>query len=108
MTLNIISIAKDFSLFPGGRLKVSSKCSGEEFREKVLTPALIAGVPFVVDLDGVKGYPPSFLEEAFGGLMRNGFTLDQVRSLMTVKSEKQAWVDEVNFCMENANRLQMT
>ncbi len=107
MPQKVISVARDFSIFPGGRLTISGKWSGEEFRERVLIPALTAGVPFVLDLDGVKGYPTSFLEEAFGGLIRHDFTIEQIRSLMTLKCSKSARIDEINYYMEQeAERLQ--
>ncbi len=76
--MKTISVAKDFSKFPAGRYKNMGKGSGEEFREKHLIPAMEAGEPCIVDLDGVAGYPPSFLEEAFGGLVRLGYSADDV------------------------------
>lgn len=70
-----LSIANDFSRYPGGRFVADSDWSGEEFREKVLAPALHdairQGSVLVVNLDGVAGYPSSFIEEAFGGLVRS-------------------------------------
>lgn len=65
-----ISIAKDFSERPAGRYLTDGKFSGQAFREKLLLPNLIDGQTLVVELDGVRGYPSSFLEEAFGGLVR--------------------------------------
>lgn len=64
-----INIAKEFSPYPGGRYERFGKFSGEEFRDKLLLPAIEEG-PVTVELDGVRGYGSSFLEEAFGGLVR--------------------------------------
>lgn len=69
-----ISIAKDFSLLPHGRLPQDGASNGTTFREKVLAPAVAEAVQnrgrVIVDLDGVKALGSSFAEEAFGGLVR--------------------------------------
>lgn len=70
VTIQIIDIAREFSQFPGGRYRDKGKFSGEEFREEVLWPALQNGGKVVIVLDGTAGYSASFLEEAFGGLVR--------------------------------------
>ncbi len=84
-----ISIAKDFSDTPWGRFPSDSQYSGEAFRETLLRPALEKGGT-VVDLDGVEGLGSSFLDEAFGGLVRKGyFTADQLeQSLQITTTEK--------------------
>ncbi|HCR4037705.1 TPA: STAS-like domain-containing protein [Morganella morganii] len=62
---------KDFSRFPGPRYKHLGEFSGEEFRDDILVPELIANNGDIeVNLDGVFGYGSSFLEETFGGLSR--------------------------------------
>jgi hypothetical protein len=68
---------------PGFRFVKDGPNSGGWFRESVLSPALKAainqGSELTVELDGVAGYGSSFLEEAFGGLIRERhFTRDQV------------------------------
>jgi len=69
-TVKIIKI-KDFAEFPGPRYRKLGPCSGEEFRDSVLEPAIReSGVDIQIDLDGAFGYGSSFLEEAFGGLVR--------------------------------------
>jgi hypothetical protein len=70
----IIEIAKDFSPTPGGRYVTDGPDSGQLFRDRLLAPAisraLNEGSKVVVILDGPRGYLSSFLEEAFGGLIR--------------------------------------
>lgn len=61
----------DFTKYPGGRYRTDGKGSAEAFREDHLEPALRDGGRVAVDLDGVLGAGSSFLEEAFGGLVRN-------------------------------------
>lgn len=78
MTVNI-NIAVDYSPYPGGRYPEDGAGNGTTFREKFLLPILQAGKKANVVLDGAAGYPSSFLDEAFAGLVRNhGFTADQV------------------------------
>lgn len=74
-----IQVAREFSRHPAGRFEKDGPYSGESFRRKFLVPHLRNGEAITVDLDGARGYGSSFLEEAFGGLIREGFTLAQVR-----------------------------
>ncbi|MGR3435746.1 MAG: STAS-like domain-containing protein, partial [Shimia sp.] len=69
-----IRVASDFSQTPGGRYRRHGPYSGEEFRMKHLVPALKAAKRVVIEFDGVDAYPVSFTEEAFGGLVREGFS----------------------------------
>ncbi len=65
-----ISIASAFSRVPAGRFRTDGPYSGERFRDDFLLPPLIDGQQVIVDFDGARGYGSSFLEEAFGGLVR--------------------------------------
>ncbi len=65
-----ISISKDYSISPGGRHKTDGPYSGEDFRESVLVPLTHQYDLIRIDLSGTSGYGSSFLEEAFGGLVR--------------------------------------
>lgn len=69
-----ISIANDYTKTPGSRYIVEGSFSGEDFREKILYPEYCRAIKenenIEVDLDGCYGYATSFLEEAFGGLVR--------------------------------------
>ena len=67
----MISLAREFSPFPAGRYQNDGEFNGTRFREEVLAPALKAGGVVEVSFDGVAGFGSSFLEEAFGGLLRN-------------------------------------
>ncbi|WP_010465711.1 STAS-like domain-containing protein [Acidovorax radicis] len=70
MTSRTISIANDFSRTPAGRFVTDGPFSGERFRDELLVPALRENDKVVVDLTGVFGFGSSFLDEAFGGLVR--------------------------------------
>lgn len=55
--------------------------------------ALLArGDAVVIDFDGVRGCPSSFLEEVFGGLIRSSsrldLTVDEIAARVTIVSEK--------------------
>lgn len=67
-------IARDFSSAPGPRYIHEGERSGEKFRKEILFPlltkAITEGKKLFVDLDGTAGYGTSFLEESFGGLIR--------------------------------------
>ena len=70
----IINISKDFSAFPAGRVPDDGKFNGHDFRVNVLLPELTKALEdktyVVVDLDGLKSCGSSFLDSAFGGLIR--------------------------------------
>ena len=65
----MIDIARDFSDIPGGRFPSDGPFNGEDFRDRLLAPALKEGLVEVV-MDNTEGFGSSFLEEAFGGLVR--------------------------------------
>ena len=72
MTSREIIIADDFSKYPAGRFAEDGPYSGADFRDNILAPALQdeGFDKVVVVFDGVAGVGSSFLEEAFGGLVR--------------------------------------
>ena len=103
VTINI-KVA-DFSRSPGGRYKARSSASGEEFRDNILVPNIRKGKKVRVDLDGVRGYGSSFLEEAFGGLVRkfNWKTTAEVDNHIEVHSKTNpSWKQEVDSYMHSA------
>ena len=80
-----ISIAKDFSDAPWGRTPDDSVYCGANFRDQLLLPALRGNEKVVVSLDGVEGLGSSFLDEAFGGLVRtHRFTTEQLKAKLFV------------------------
>lgn len=85
--MKTISIAGDFTKYPGGRYKKHGTGSGEEFREKFLIPNLQKEEQLTIILDGTAGYSSSFLEEAFGGLTRRGFAKELVHRLIKFEAK---------------------
>jgi len=84
-----ISIAKDYSDTHLGRYPADGPFNGQRFREEYLRPALTENESVVVNIDDVEGYGSSFLEEAFGGLIRKGyFTIPEVTKKLQIVSSK--------------------
>jgi STAS-like domain of unknown function (DUF4325) len=89
--LHQISVAQDFSPSPAGRYRSDGTFSGEAFREDLLVPALKESEQIVIDLDGTSGYGSSFLEEAFGGAVRSGFSEADLVSKVRFKSSRPSY-----------------
>ena len=93
-----IIIADDFSRYPAGRYPEDGDFNGTKFREKVLVPALNNFNNVEVNFDGVAGFGSSFLEEAFGGLVRcEGFTRQQLDSKLTIMASESELQDDVQL-----------
>ena len=104
-----IIIARDFSKTPGPRYKSEGDNTGEEFREKILLPAILNAIKnnnvLYVDLDGANGYGVSFLDEAFGGLVRvNNISPDDISNHLRIKSEEQKFLIEEIWDYINLNK----
>lgn len=102
---HMLSIAEDFSPFPAGRIKADGPFNGEKFRKEHLLPALTAadtgGSVLVVRLDGLKSCGSSFLESAFGGLVRyDGYTAKKLQKLIQVEF-KSSSLERYKIAIEN-------
>jgi len=84
--MRMISVSRDFTPYPGGRYRRHGKGSGQEFREEILIPLMKSQENAEIDLDGASGYPPSFLDEAFGGLVREGYTAADIKKKVRFKA----------------------
>ncbi|BDU38718.1 STAS-like domain-containing protein [Vibrio nigripulchritudo] len=83
MSHKTIEVVNDFHSRPYGRLTNDAPgcelSSGQAFRDKHLAPALHEFDKVTVDLTGFNRYGRSFLDEAFGGLIRESkFTKAQL------------------------------
>jgi len=88
----MISVA-DFSKYPSGRDAQDGSFNGEKYRTTVLEPALQRAISdkkiVCVSLKGVMSFGSSFLEEAFGGLVRKeGFTKEQLKDILRIDPGK--------------------
>lgn len=103
-----LNIPKDFSRCPGARYPSEGDFSGKEFRENYLSPkvreAIEHNVHLIVVLDGSAGYSTSFIEESFGGLVREGkYSLDILeKTLIIVSNEDPSYISDIKLYMKNA------
>lgn len=105
MSMTQINVSKDFSEYPAGRYRDDGDFSGEVFREDLLLPKLINFDVVEINLDGSMGYGSSFLEEAFGGLVRLGkFTRDSLHQKLKFKyKEDPIVIDEIWQYIDSAH-----
>lgn len=88
-----ISIADNFSPFPAGRYIADGPFSGERFRNEILIPALKSHNKIQINFDGAFGYGSSFLEEAFGGLIRLGANKKEVLERLIFVSKEDPFLE---------------
>ncbi|AMJ87030.1 MULTISPECIES: STAS-like domain-containing protein [Alteromonas] len=100
-----ISVAKDFSIKPFGRYLSDGKWSGERFRKDILYPAfkLNPGENIIVSLNNIpRGFGSSFLEEAFGGLVRDGIPKETLEKNLVILSDEEDYIIEIKEYIEKA------
>lgn len=103
-----IKIASKFSYSPGPRYIDEGKNSGEKFRQDILADvfkkAIAEDKKVVVDLDGTDGYGTSFLEESFGGLIRNdGIDYQEIIDRLEIISHEEEYLkDDVYEYLKDA------
>lgn len=82
-----INVATDFYKRPAGRFRKDGSYSGEVFRENFLKPklnSLSENEKLVIDFSEVSMSASSFLEEAFGGLVRDGLTSQELEQKIEI------------------------
>tara|TARA_R110002167_G_scaffold110673_2_gene281290 strand:- start:7341 stop:7667 length:327 start_codon:yes stop_codon:yes gene_type:complete len=98
----VIKVLRRFSC-PGPRFKKLGPASGEEFKELLMRElTTLKGDNLTIDLDGTEGYGSSFLEEAFGGLVRDGVDPNLVRRITFISKEEPDLIDEIQEYIEEA------
>ncbi|AHG64334.1 STAS-like domain-containing protein [Advenella mimigardefordensis] len=107
MTKSLISISKQYSRFPAGRYRKDGPYSGERFRDEILIPALRDNQEVTVDLDNVMGFGSSFLEEAFGGLMRHGVSYETIVDKLHIKSSVETYKNSIKQYMLDQSKRNM-
>ena len=100
----------DFSQFPGPRKEAIGPNSGEKFRDTVLLPAIKDNPNKIiaVNLDGTAGYGSSFLEEAFGGLLRNNISYTKAIEICDniTSEDDESLIDEIREYIEDERQRQ--
>ena len=104
-----LHVVDEYSKSLGARYESEAPFSGERFRDEMLYPKLYDAMRqnkiLVVNLDGGFGYACSFLDEAFGGLIRvDGENLKEIiQHLEIVSSEEPGLLDEIMNYMKEAS-----
>lgn len=102
--MTVINVTKQFTRYPAGRYLTDGPFSGQKFRDEILIPAFEDSADQIkIELDGTRGYGSSFLEEAFGGLVRNDIikTLDDINRIHLI-SASESLIQEIQSYMVNA------
>lgn len=103
------NIAKEYSQIPGPRYVREGKFSGEDFRDSILLPLIKKAKQhndrILIILDGGYGYPTSFLEEAFGGVIRATNDRSILSLIEFISDEEPALIDEIKLYMSEAANL---
>lgn len=98
-----VNVAKQFTKLPGLRYIRLGRFSGEEFRQTFLIGPLRQGKAVIVELDGVRGYGSSFLEEAFGGTVRElDLDIEDALQRLKVETSVESWRLDVDEYIRSA------
>ena len=104
-----IKISEEFSETPGGRFIKEGPYSGELFRETILLPKYEKAIEnseiLTIDFDGTYGYANGFLEEAFGGMIRNHSKLNLLNNLYLLSTENDSIIERINEYVNNAKAV---
>lgn len=104
-----IIISKEFSRTPGGRKIAEGKFSGEEFRKKILinkyNEAKERNEKLEIDFDGCFGFATSFLEEAFGGFVREYREKGILDRIVIISNDDETLEETVKKYVREAERL---
>lgn len=104
MNKKTIEIAKDFTPFPAGRYEKDGPYTGEGFRKRILVPALKQYDSVEIILDGTIGYGSSFLEETFGGLIREeGFSYEEINNKLILISKRKSILKSIENYIYNSS-----
>ncbi|WP_440778716.1 STAS-like domain-containing protein [Pseudomonas syringae] len=111
MITHTITVVTDFSKRPYGRYPEDGFGCGQYFRKQLLVPALEQYDHVHVVLDGYNRYGRSFLDEAFGGLIREeGFSWEDLQQKLSythskVKSIESLIADRMEAAREAVRKV---
>ncbi len=95
-----INIAQEYTKTPGARYIADGEYSGEDFRNRILEPKYKdckeKNEKLIINFDGGYGYGTSFLEESFGGMVRKGYSSDELlKNLEFISEEEPELIEKV-------------
>lgn len=103
MELNIV---KEYTDLPGGRYIRQGSHSGEDFRETILKKkydyCLANDEKLIINFDDSYGYASTFLEEAFGGMVRQGYNgREMIKKIVFITEDEPSLKDRcIKFIIE--------
>lgn len=102
-----IKISADYSDALGGRYIKEGDFSGEDFRDNMLEgmylQCLENSEALVIDFDDLYGCPCGFLEEAFGGMIRKGYSMKEMLDTISfIANDNPEVIEEIKNYMEEA------
>lgn len=106
-----ISVVKEYTDKPGARYESQGSNSGEKFRNEILYPKFLESIKnnesLTVNLDGGYGYGSSFLEEAFGGLVRKlkkekNDSYKRVNEIIIISNDNKTWIEKIKLYIKEA------
>ncbi len=97
----MIRVAEDFSKYPAGRYLTDGPFPGEALRN-MIRAALEKSETVTIVLDGTAGYGSGFLEEAFGGLVREGFRSEILHERLALVYEDPDLLEEIWSYIDDA------
>jgi len=105
MTHKTISIAVEYTKTPAGRYYSDGSFTGERFREEFLYPALTKNDEVEIDLDDTLGYGSSYLEEAFGGLIREkNMDINELKDKLRIISSRALYENRIWQYLKDAQQ----
>lgn len=107
MKLNIVS---EFTDTPGGRYIAQGPYSGEEFRDTILKVkydyCLLKNEKLVINFDGGYGYPISFIDEAFGGMVRDGYSAKKMlKNMVFISNDCPSLSEKIVECIKEHDEI---
>lgn len=97
--MKLIKVANRYPC-PGPRFIKLGPSSGEEFKKWIVSE-IQKDPNLTIDLDGTEGYGSSFLEEAFGGLVRENVDINIVKNIKFISKEEPELIDEIHEYIED-------
>ncbi|MBL1142716.1 MAG: STAS-like domain-containing protein [Proteobacteria bacterium] len=102
MKTKTINVKADFSADPYGRTLKDGPDNGQRFRETILVPALNENDEVIVDFEKVL-CGPSFLDEAFAGIIRRGYyTKEELLNKLRFRHKLESYHDDYNNMLNEA------
>ncbi len=103
-----IVVARDFHNDPGAREEKDGENSGKIFYDKLLSPkflnALKGNYLLLIDLDGVFGYPSSFVSGSFGALSIEHGPEPLLKHLKFKSDRRPIRIDKILYEIKNPER----